>query len=612
MGVLHDIWRWLWRLMPANPILVRVVSAGGKRYQHLIWRIGYLGIVFFVMIIAQSVMSGGGSSLVSLARQSTQVFFYVSVVQLVLMSFIAPVFTAGAITQEKDSNTYNILLTTPLTDGQIVIGSLTSRLYFVIVLLLSGLPIFCITMIYGGVTTAEIFESFGLAACTALITGSIAIGISVTKVGTTRTIFSFYLAIALYLLALGAVGQMGWTQIAEAPVSTAASKFVPDRMGWLSAFHPFLALLVVTGQTPAPSPADVHHYGWPWRWMLVYPHYAYMVITTLISMIIIFTSVLMVRRLANATEAGAIKTLIARFTASSPDRLRRKPRRVWNNPIAWREAATRGSAAGRSSLRWAFMIAGVIGAIVLAFAHVQGWYGVKVADVRNILRAIIWIELAVILLVVTNTAASTLTRERDAGTMDLLLASPLTSNYIVAGMARGLVSFVIPLIAVPTLTVLIFAVIDLFHHAAGGPVTSLEAVILVPLLMIVFSSAAAMIGLLRSLHSRKTTHAVMTATAILFAFSGTLVGCVYAIASAGTSAAALFMPLSPFQAIGAAVDATLCGGPNALAAHELSEVRILRFFSSLASTVAYMVIVVVIYKSLVNNFYMIVRRQSAG
>ncbi|MCH8142939.1 MAG: hypothetical protein IH908_15220 [Proteobacteria bacterium] len=49
-----------------------------------------------------------------------------------------------------------------MTDAQIVLGSLMSRLYFVWVLLLSGLPIFCITMIYGGVTTAEVFESFGL------------------------------------------------------------------------------------------------------------------------------------------------------------------------------------------------------------------------------------------------------------------------------------------------------------------------------------------------------------------------------------------------------------------------------------------------------------------
>ncbi len=117
-------------------------------------RIIYLAVLFTVMIVGQSLMTSGGSaSLATLAKQSSQVFMYVSITQLLMMSFIAPVFTAGAITQEKDSNTFNILLTTPLSDGQIVLGSLMSRLYFVWVLLLSGLPVFCITMIYGGVTT---------------------------------------------------------------------------------------------------------------------------------------------------------------------------------------------------------------------------------------------------------------------------------------------------------------------------------------------------------------------------------------------------------------------------------------------------------------------------
>jgi len=100
-------------------------------------------------------------ALSELAKQSTQTFMYVSMVQLLLMSFIAPVFCAGAITQEKDANTYHILLTTPLSNAQIVLGSLFSRICFVWVLLLSGLPIFCITMLYGGVTTTEICESFG-------------------------------------------------------------------------------------------------------------------------------------------------------------------------------------------------------------------------------------------------------------------------------------------------------------------------------------------------------------------------------------------------------------------------------------------------------------------
>ena len=157
MGILKDIGLWLWRLLPANPILVRVVGAGGKRTRHMWARVVYLVVLFIVMLV----MNSGtlrADSLVNLAKESTKTFVWVSLVQLFLMSFIAPVFTAGAITQEKDANTFHILLTTPLSNAQIVLGSLFSRIYFVWALLLAGLPIFCITMLFGGVTTREVFE----------------------------------------------------------------------------------------------------------------------------------------------------------------------------------------------------------------------------------------------------------------------------------------------------------------------------------------------------------------------------------------------------------------------------------------------------------------------
>ena len=43
----------------------------------------------------------------------------------------------------------------------------------------------------------------------------------------------------------------------------------------------------------------------------------------------------------------------------------KKPRAVWNNPIAWREAKTKASAARASMLRYGFIVAGVAGALVL-------------------------------------------------------------------------------------------------------------------------------------------------------------------------------------------------------------------------------------------------------
>src|SRR3954464_10054977 len=189
------------RLLPANPILRRVVETGGKRRRDLFIRCGYLGFLIGVVVFSLLSSTGNfaGMSLDQLAKVSAQLFRTTSYWQLGLVAFLAPVFTAGAITQEKDSQTYDILLATPLTNAQIVLGSLLSRLFFIFTLLLSGIPVFAITQVFGGVAIDQIVIAWLIACATAFVTGAIAMAIACLKVGTRRTIFSFYLFILIYL-----------------------------------------------------------------------------------------------------------------------------------------------------------------------------------------------------------------------------------------------------------------------------------------------------------------------------------------------------------------------------------------------------------------------------
>ena len=621
MGILRDIGLWLWHLLPANPILVRVVSTGGKRTRHLWARLIYLVVLMVVFLIGGGLLlSGGAQSLADLAKKATSTFMYVSVVQLFLMSFIAPVFCAGAITQEKDANTYHILLTTPLSNAQIVLGSLFSRLFFVWALLLAGLPVFCITMVYGGVTTREIFESFGLAACTGLVTGSIAIMISFLKIGTRRTIFTFFAGVAVYLLGVYALGRSQFGQFAAAPTSTVTlSTLVPDRMSWLASLHPFLSLLVVTGQTPAPAWPDVAAFGWPRNWLLAYPQFGYMTLTTLASAVMVLICLIYVRRGAREGESTVFTRLWARLLPKREDERRRKPRRVWSNPIAWREAATRASAGGRSVLRLAFIIGFIMLGVILLGAHHFGWWGMgpaKIDVTRMWLTSLVWIELAVVLLVVTNTAASTLTREKESLTIELLLSTPLTSRYIVAGMLQGLVRLVIPLIGVPLLTIMLFALADLLPGTTGKPVTTLEAAVMVPLLMVSFAALAAIVGLHFSLLSKKTVQAVMISTTIVLGAAGLLWACGLAVMNGGETISAVILPFTPFPAMQAFLDPWRVleapgsmGGTGGVAGEVAF--RVTRVVFGLVAAAAYLGITFAVYKSMVRGFDMTVRRQSA-
>src|SRR4051812_28041126 len=237
------ITEYAWRLVPANPILLRVVEAGGRRRRDLFIRCAYLGLLVFVVITSlvsgQSTI-GTGASLNDLAKMSDQIFRNMSYLQLGLVALLAPIFTAGAITQEKDSQTYDILLSTPLTNGQIVLGSLLSRLFFVIALLISGIPIFSITQIFGGVSIAAIVRSFGIAAATAFVTGALAMAIAVFKVGTRRTIFSFYMFVVIYLVGVFLLDRLDYFKVPLIPAPTKPAAVELGTTSWLTGLHPFL------------------------------------------------------------------------------------------------------------------------------------------------------------------------------------------------------------------------------------------------------------------------------------------------------------------------------------------------------------------------------------
>ena len=68
--------------------------------------------------------SNSNYSLRDLAAGSAGVFTFLAVFQLVLICVLTPVFMAGAIAKEADPKTWDILLTTPMSPLQIILGNL--------------------------------------------------------------------------------------------------------------------------------------------------------------------------------------------------------------------------------------------------------------------------------------------------------------------------------------------------------------------------------------------------------------------------------------------------------------------------------------------------------
>jgi ABC-2 type transport system permease protein len=79
------------------------------------------------------------------------VFLAAAFTQLALLLLLAPVFSAGTLTIEKEQRTLGGLLTSLLTPGQIWWGKFVSSLMYVLLLLVAGLPILSVAIAFGGI-----------------------------------------------------------------------------------------------------------------------------------------------------------------------------------------------------------------------------------------------------------------------------------------------------------------------------------------------------------------------------------------------------------------------------------------------------------------------------
>ncbi|HSM58449.1 MAG TPA: ABC transporter permease [Candidatus Sulfomarinibacteraceae bacterium] len=84
------------------------------------------------------------------------VFGAVVGIQALLVIFLGPTFTAGAISGEKERQTYNLLRTTLLPAHSLVAGKLISALSYVFLLILASVPIQSIAFLLGGVSLLEL------------------------------------------------------------------------------------------------------------------------------------------------------------------------------------------------------------------------------------------------------------------------------------------------------------------------------------------------------------------------------------------------------------------------------------------------------------------------
>ncbi|ARU62649.1 hypothetical protein CBW65_17970 [Tumebacillus avium] len=142
----------------SNPILLREFRARMRTPKTVVLLCLYLAVLGG-LTMAFIFVSNLGNAL--RPGENRYILLAVAIIQLVLLAFIAPGLTAGAISGERERQTLNILLTTHLSPFKILFSKLISSMAFIWLVLFSTLPLYAIVLLHGGVAPVKLLYMFG-------------------------------------------------------------------------------------------------------------------------------------------------------------------------------------------------------------------------------------------------------------------------------------------------------------------------------------------------------------------------------------------------------------------------------------------------------------------
>ena len=188
-----------WLSLQRNPMVMKELRSAMRGARAFIIISIYLalmgGLVSMIYITFASSNEVSTSSTVIQGLGKT-VFGAVIGVQMMLVCFLSPALTAGAIAAERERQTYDLLRTTLLSGRSLVEGKLISALLFVFILLLAGLPVQSMAFLFGGISIEEILIGFLMVAASAVLFSAIGIFVSsFAKTTLISTVVSYILTI---------------------------------------------------------------------------------------------------------------------------------------------------------------------------------------------------------------------------------------------------------------------------------------------------------------------------------------------------------------------------------------------------------------------------------
>ena len=133
-----------------------------------------MGLLGFGFLQRANVFSGGYQGYL-LSQIGAQLYALLSFIQLFLIVFIAPAFTATAINGEKERQTFDLLLCSKLSAFSLLAGKLIAGLVNVLLLIAASIPLFSLVFFFGGVSPLQVLITLVIFIMTAIVVGTLSL-----------------------------------------------------------------------------------------------------------------------------------------------------------------------------------------------------------------------------------------------------------------------------------------------------------------------------------------------------------------------------------------------------------------------------------------------------
>jgi ABC-type Na+ efflux pump permease subunit len=402
---------------------MREVVTVPRRSGHYAGRAALIGLLAILGITTWQATIGFSreATLGEAAAFGLLLFQIVAFVQLLLTLFFAALSAAGAVSQEKDRRTFVLLLLTDMRDYEIVLGKMLGALLPITIQLLVTAPVLALLLLVGGIEPEQVVQAVLVLGASAVAAGSLGGLVALWRERTFQALALSVLFLVLYVCIVQGVGVIG-------PLVTTGFDWFQVE-AWLDPF--------VTMQTVLSPPPD----GWDG----IAPAYGFVMVMLFWCGVLNGIGIWKLRQWNPSGEPimqregpqeeqvdtdESIELEKRAKAHAAPGKLRD----VWANPVLWREMQT--LAYGRRPLM-VKLAYGIVLALILYFA---------VSELNRpggrpaFAAAYGLVPIAVLsLLLVAAQAATSVTSERDGGTLDILLVTDISPKEFIFGKLWGVV-----------------------------------------------------------------------------------------------------------------------------------------------------------------------------